>query len=69
MHSILERAASYLDRMPPSIAGTGGSTALFNATVFLIRGFTMSKADEHHRRERFYGNGQGIFTFIMEGRP
>ena len=24
---------------------------------------------EHHRRERFYGYGQSLFTFIMEGRP
>jgi hypothetical protein len=45
MLSISERAASYLERMPPSIAGSGGSNDLFNAAVVLIRGFAISEAD------------------------
>jgi len=24
---------------------------------------------EHHRMERFYGRGQSLFSFIIEGRP
>lgn len=43
--SIPERAALYLERMPPSIAGSGGSSDLFNAAATLVRGFTMSEAD------------------------
>ena len=45
MQSIPERAALYLERMPPSIAGSGGSNDLFNAAVVLIRGFAISEAD------------------------
>jgi len=43
--SIPERAALYLERMPPSIAGSGGSSDLFNAAATLVRGFTISEAD------------------------
>jgi hypothetical protein len=45
MQSIPERAALYLERMQPSIAGSGGSNDLFNAAVVLIRGFAISEAD------------------------
>jgi hypothetical protein len=43
--SIPERAALYLERMPPSIAGSGGSRDLFNAAATLVRGFSISEAD------------------------
>lgn len=45
MHSISERASAYLERMPPAIAGSGGSTATFNAAAALTRGFAMSEED------------------------
>jgi hypothetical protein len=45
MHSISERAASYLERMPPAIAGSGGHAATFNAATALTRGFKLSVED------------------------
>jgi hypothetical protein len=45
MHSISERAASYLERMPPAIAGSGGHAATFNAAAVLTRGFAMPETD------------------------
>jgi hypothetical protein len=45
MLSISERAAAYLERMPPAIAGSGGHAATFNAAAALLRGFAMSEAD------------------------
>jgi len=45
MQSILERAASYLERMPPAHAGSGGHSATFNAAAVLSRGFAMSERD------------------------
>jgi hypothetical protein len=45
MLTISERAAAYLERMPPSIAGSGGSNDLFNAAATLVRGFAMNEAD------------------------
>lgn len=43
--SIPERAALYLERMQPSIAGSGGSNDLFNAAATIVRGFAISEAD------------------------
>lgn len=43
--SIPERAALYLEQMPPSIAGSGGSNDLFNAAATIVRGFAISEAD------------------------
>jgi hypothetical protein len=45
MLSISERAAAYLERMPPAIAGSGGHAATFNAAAVLTRGFAMPEAD------------------------
>jgi len=45
MLSISERAAAYLERLPPAVAGSGGHTALYNAAAALVRGFAMSEAD------------------------
>jgi hypothetical protein len=45
MHSTNERAAAYLERMPPAIAGSGGHAATFNAAAVLTRGFAMPEAD------------------------
>lgn len=45
MQTIIERAAAYLERMPPAIAGSGGHTATFNAAVVLTRGFAMTEED------------------------
>ncbi len=41
MHSIPERAAAYLEQMPPAIAGSGGHSAAFNAAAVLTRGFAL----------------------------
>lgn len=45
MNTLPERAAAYLERMPPAIAGSGGHSATFSAAVTLARGFAMSEAD------------------------
>lgn len=45
MNTLPERAAAYLERMPPAIAGSGGHPATFNAAVTLARGFAISEAD------------------------
>lgn len=37
-----DRAWQYISRMPPSIQGEGGSTALFRVAVVLVRGFDLS---------------------------
>ncbi len=45
MNTIQERAAAYLERMPPAIAGIGGHSATFNAAAALTRGFAMTEQD------------------------
>ena len=45
MITLSERAAAYLERMPPAIAGSGGHTATFNAVAALTRGFAMPEQD------------------------
>ncbi len=45
MQTIPERAAAYLERMPPAIAGSGGHAATFNAAAVLSRGFAMNEQD------------------------
>lgn len=45
MNTVLERAATYLERMPPAIAGSGGHSATFNAAAALTRGFAMAEQD------------------------
>lgn len=45
MFSISDRAAAYLERLPPAIAGSGGHAATFNAAAVLTRGFAMPEAD------------------------
>jgi Toprim-like len=45
MITISERAAAYLEHMPPAIAGSGGHAATFNATAALTRGFAMPEQD------------------------
>ena len=45
MLTIQERAAAYLERMPPAIAGSGGHAATFNAAAALTRGFAMTEQD------------------------
>ena len=40
--AIVERAALYLEKLPPSIQGSGGSSALFGACCVLRRGFALS---------------------------
>lgn len=45
MQTILERAAAYLERMPPAIASSGGHSATFNAAAVLSRGFAMNEQD------------------------
>ncbi len=43
MQTIPERAAAYLERMPPAIEGSGGHSATFNAAAALTRGFAMTE--------------------------
>lgn len=45
MNTLLERAAAYLERMPPAIAGSGGHPATFNVAAALTRGFAMTEQD------------------------
>jgi len=45
MQTIQERAAAYLERMPPAIAGSGGHSATFNAAAALVRGFALPEHD------------------------
>jgi hypothetical protein len=42
MKTIQERARNYVLKMPPSIQGSGGSTALFNVALVLIKGFSLT---------------------------
>jgi hypothetical protein len=41
MSSIQERAARYIEKMPPAIAGQGGSTEAFNVSFKLVQGFAL----------------------------
>ena len=43
--SVIERARRYLARKEPSIAGSGGDQALWNAAIALTRGFGLSEAE------------------------
>jgi len=45
MQTIIERAAAYLERMPPAIAGSGGHSATFNTAAVLVRGFALTEHD------------------------
>jgi hypothetical protein len=45
MITISERAAAYLERMQPAIAGSGGHAATFNAAAALTRGFALPEQD------------------------
>jgi hypothetical protein len=49
----VRRAAAYLDRLPPSIAGQGGHAALFRAAVALAWGFDLPDAEALPLMERF----------------
>jgi hypothetical protein len=40
--TINERAWRYLEKLPPSIQGSGGSVALFEAACVLVKGFALS---------------------------
>ena len=40
---LLERARRYLERMDPSVSGSGGHTAAFKAAVALVQGFDLSE--------------------------
>ena len=41
----VERARMYLERMDPSISGSGGHTALYRAAVAMVRGFQLEPDD------------------------
>ncbi len=41
--NVNQRAAQYLEKLPPSIQGSGGSAALFEAACILVRGFALSE--------------------------
>jgi len=41
--TIKERASLYLDKLPPAIAGSGGSTATYEAAAVLMRGFALDE--------------------------
>ena len=38
-----ERAWSYITKMPPSVQGSGGSTALYRVAVALVKGFSLGE--------------------------
>ena len=41
----IERARRYVDRMPPALQGSGGSSQTFKAAVALVRGFALHADD------------------------
>jgi hypothetical protein len=43
--NVLERAAKYLARQEPAIAGAGGHNALLRAAIAMVRGFALSHDD------------------------
>jgi hypothetical protein len=43
--NLLDRAWRYIEKRPPSIQGSGGSTALFNVACDLIKGFLLKYED------------------------
>lgn len=45
MKNIVERARSYLAKMPGAVSGQGGHNATFAAAVTLVRGFALSETD------------------------
>jgi hypothetical protein len=45
MYSLSDRAAAYLEQMPPAIAGSGGHSAAFNAAAVLTRGFALPEEE------------------------
>ena len=44
-NSLLERARAYVEKMPPAIAGQGGSDATFNVAKALCHDFALSQAE------------------------
>ena len=42
---VRDRARAYVERMPDSIQGQGGSLALFNVAAVLMRGFSLEEAE------------------------
>ena len=42
---VFDRARRYVERMPPALAGSGGSTATFKVAVTLVRGFALPPDD------------------------
>lgn len=43
--TLIDRAWRYIEKRPPSIQGSGGSTALFNVACDLIKGFGLNYED------------------------
>jgi hypothetical protein len=43
--TIYERARRYVEHLPPSLQGSGGSTAMMKAAVTLVRGFSLPPDD------------------------
>jgi hypothetical protein len=43
--NLIDRAWRYIEKRPPSIQGSGGSTALFNVACDLIKGFLLKYED------------------------
>lgn len=46
-NDVSDRAAKYLDRLPPAISGQGGHNATFHAACVLVLGFGMSPQDAY----------------------
>jgi hypothetical protein len=42
---LLNRAAAYLDALPPAISGAGGHNATFNAATALVHGFGLTQSE------------------------
>jgi hypothetical protein len=52
---ITERARRYIATMPPSISGSGGSTALLKVAIALVRGFDLSPDEAFHLLDEWNG--------------
>lgn len=42
---LLDRAAAYLDRLPPAISGSGGHSATYRAATVLMHGFALGETE------------------------
>lgn len=56
--AVLDRARSYIAKMPAAITGQGGHAATMAVAVELVRGFALSKADALELLQEYNGRCQ-----------